>query len=1469
MDRLRKQLQRLLLVLAMLVTSSAAWAEIASGTLKNGSWLITDDGVLEISVNGKMSDYKGSNLITSAPWGRYFRDIKAIDIKEGCTQIGRLAFKGLGLVEWIKAPSVERICELAFEDCGVKGITMCFPNVTYVEDKAFKYGNVGRVFLPSCQTLRYEAFGEAKYLYQVDLGPNIEVIGRMAFYGCPMMWADRDVPNVFISAPNPPSIRTLWERDDGLFAAQIFVGCTLVGLLAVDDFIESDVFKNSNTVSYDTKDMKIDRTKDQHITPFWPKPSRCDGFPIVYVPYEYYDTYEAENDGHLSSAGREKAGTIFIGGIIYDKEKNYLGWWSFNDDNNTLSVYSDSGVKLPDYGEGKEPWNPVLSIAERLDFTGDVVPAKMFSNMANLKDIQLNNVTEIEDLAFANNPNLQTVTGKENMIATVGNSAFANCDNLETVELANSYHIIIVEDKAFYNCQKLKKALVSDGGYIKKVGAQAFQNTALSSFTMDLVVEIGESAFEGCTKLKEAYLTSCSKVGKRAFANSHVYDLRFTSHLSSIGEEAFADIPGIFPKMDIYAEGEPPTLGDLALSGFRSAYTTLHVNNSDSHLYTKSPWNTFTYSAEAFPVKGDGWELSANGILTIKKNMTTTPWMPYMSDIETIIIDNGVTEIADNAFSRQENSVCRLTTVSIPRSLEKIGSRAFENQPRLITIFVNDVKEVGNYAFKGCTSLKRIEFGTRCEQLGDYILDGATSLKELYTSVTSPPQVSYNTFSGAGTQVIQHAPGRKGVAAQKRAIKATVPEQSFIDYMTTTGWDQLQYIDEEHGEVLAVGPISSPDQKTKYGMCVIYEDGYCDISATADVLYACYDGLDHSGKPKDFWYGHAEDIKTVNLHAGPTVLSGTFHDLPNLETVFLPTSIIKLNTHYFDAATGKYNGGVFQNCPKLKSVSLPYVETIDYDCFNGCTALEMINLPKVKSVGGDAFRDCSSLMGVNFTPTEIWTGAFRGCTSLQSIDLSSVTGFIDYRAFEGCTSLKEVTINANEVRTDVFKGCTSLEKITFGNRIRNLYDSFLDGAPLKEIYISCPRAPRAYYSSHDDIVLFRNVDCSQVKCYVPAEFIQVYRDNAQWNKFQLISDPEYDDSEELPVGGFMSRQGMWKIDTDGTYYYEIQGEGAEVPSEIRAWYGDLIKHVVIKDGCTDPVGFGALMPNCTDMVIGKDVTYLGYGVIEMFSDDSNGGWFQTKLKNMYVFAETPPEFYLSYYQVGLDEEWVINDAGTVLHVLNKPGVKEAYEAHEHWSKFPTIVADLEEGIDPFKDLVTIGDVTCAATQEVDVPVKLNSRTDVASLAFTIKVPECMSVTGTTMGSISKTGELSYRVTVNSTGGTALPTGELLSLTLSAGADMLNGDFYRLRLTDVVLTTTGGETINSTDLTTKLTITIPPGAMGDVNNDGIVNVTDVIDIVSHINGKRPSPFRAAYADMNGDGIINSLDVILLQDRIIGK
>ncbi len=49
--------------------------------------------------------------------------------------------------------------------------------------------------------------------------------------------------------------------------------------------------------------------------------------------------------------------------------------------------------------------------------------------------------------------------------------------------------------------------------------------------------------------------------------------------------------------------------------------------------------------------------------------------------------------------------------------------------------------------------------------------------------------------------------------------------------------------------------------------------------------------------------------------------------------------------------------------------------------------------------------------------------------------------------------------------------------------------------------------------------------------------------------------------------------------------------------------------------------------------------------------------------------------------------------------------------------------------------------------------------------------------------------------------------------------------------------------------------------GDANCDGLVNVLDVISMVSYFVGLNPDPFCFDNADVNGDGVINILDVIL--------
>ncbi len=59
-----------------------------------------------------------------------------------------------------------------------------------------------------------------------------------------------------------------------------------------------------------------------------------------------------------------------------------------------------------------------------------------------------------------------------------------------------------------------------------------------------------------------------------------------------------------------------------------------------------------------------------------------------------------------------------------------------------------------------------------------------------------------------------------------------------------------------------------------------------------------------------------------------------------------------------------------------------------------------------------------------------------------------------------------------------------------------------------------------------------------------------------------------------------------------------------------------------------------------------------------------------------------------------------------------------------------------------------------------------------------------------------------------------------------------------------------------------------GVLGDVNDDGVVNVGDVVWMVSHLNGSTPGGFIMENADVNGDGSVNVADLTALVNLILG-
>lgn len=55
---------------------------------------------------------------------------------------------------------------------------------------------------------------------------------------------------------------------------------------------------------------------------------------------------------------------------------------------------------------------------------------------------------------------------------------------------------------------------------------------------------------------------------------------------------------------------------------------------------------------------------------------------------------------------------------------------------------------------------------------------------------------------------------------------------------------------------------------------------------------------------------------------------------------------------------------------------------------------------------------------------------------------------------------------------------------------------------------------------------------------------------------------------------------------------------------------------------------------------------------------------------------------------------------------------------------------------------------------------------------------------------------------------------------------------------------------------------------DVNNDGVVNAIDVVDIVKYLKGSPRSRFSKSKADVNGDGVVDKKDAEALSANLVG-
>ena len=294
-----------------------------------------------------------------------------------------------------------------------------------------------------------------------------------------------------------------------------------------------------------------------------------------------------------------------------------------------------------------------------------------------------------------------------NSVTKIGNGAFDDCDNLTSVTIGNS--VTTIGKSAFDGCRGLTEVNISDLSAWCKIDFSSYDTTPLyyakklklnGSEIKDLVIpnditEIKNYAFYGCKSLTSVTIpNSVTEIGSSAFS----YCSGLTKLILEDGTESISGLS--FPSSPI----ETLYLGRNTSDTFVKGKTTLKevaIGNSVTSIGF-SAFEGCTGLTEVNITDLSAWckidfgNSYANPLSYAKKLKLNG------AEIKDLVIPNDITEIKNSAFE----GCTSLTSITLPNSITSISERAFSGCTGLTSVIIGDsVSSIGASAFYGCSNL--------------------------------------------------------------------------------------------------------------------------------------------------------------------------------------------------------------------------------------------------------------------------------------------------------------------------------------------------------------------------------------------------------------------------------------------------------------------------------------------------------------------------------------------------------------------------------------------------------------------------------------------------------------------------------------------------------------------------------------------------------------------------------------------
>ena len=353
-------------------------------------------------------------------------------------------------------------------------------------------------------------------------------------------------------------------------------------------------------------------------------------------------------------------------------------------------------------------------------------------------------------------------------VTSIGEHAFYACSNLTKVTIPSS--VISIGDFAFGYCYSLTSITIPEN--VISIGSGAFSASSLDYCEYDNAYYLGneinnytilvkakstditscvihentkvicDNAFVDCTSLitvafeEGSQLTS---IGDLAFYNcSSLTSIKIPGNITSIGSHAFNNCSNL--TSITFEEGSHLTsIGPHAFNNC-SILTSITIPEGVTNIGIYAFYNCSSLTSITLPFVGNTLNGTTKahfgyifGAPSHSENSSCVP-----SSLKTVVITGG-TSIGHSAF-RDCN---RLTSITIPSSVQSIGQYAFYNCTSLTTVTFEEgsrLTSIDDLTFYNCSSLLtvNIEECSRLTSIGDLAFYSCSSL----TSVTIPSRVT-------------------------------------------------------------------------------------------------------------------------------------------------------------------------------------------------------------------------------------------------------------------------------------------------------------------------------------------------------------------------------------------------------------------------------------------------------------------------------------------------------------------------------------------------------------------------------------------------------------------------------------------------------------------------------------------------------------------------------------------------------